>query len=103
MPRLHLGTTAHENIAPFVTSASSMQALSLSKDGGAIFGAMTSNLCVESHPRDLLELGFEAAVVKDATAAAKVPEDVCYQGAVINFRFMADKAWTTDEAVRMIT
>jgi len=35
---------------------------------------MSANLCVESHLRELLEQGFEVAVVKDATAAAKLPE-----------------------------
>ena len=29
---------------------------------------------VEAHLRELLEQGFEVAVVKDATAAAQVPE-----------------------------
>jgi len=35
---------------------------------------MSANLCTESHMRELLEQGFEVAVVKDATAVAKVPE-----------------------------
>lgn len=30
---------------------------------------MSANVCVESHLRELLELGFEATVVKDATAS----------------------------------
>lgn len=34
-----------------------------------ILAGMSANLCVESHLRELLELGFEVAVVKDATAA----------------------------------
>ena len=36
-------------------------------------GGMSANLCVESHLRELLEQGFEVAVVKDATAAAQTP------------------------------
>jgi nicotinamidase-related amidase len=36
-----------------------------------ILGGMLANMCVESHLRELLEQGFEAAVVKDATAASK--------------------------------
>ncbi len=68
-----------------------------------ILAGMSSNLCVESHLRDLLELGFEVAVVKDATAAAVVPEGNGYQAAVINFRFIASAVWTADEAVRMMS
>jgi nicotinamidase-related amidase len=34
-----------------------------------ILAGMLANLCVESHLRELLEEGFEVAVVKDATAA----------------------------------
>ena len=59
---------------------------------------MSANLCVESHMRELLEQGFEVAVVKDATAAAKVPEGDGYQTALVNFRFMANTVWTTEEA-----
>ena len=53
-----------------------------------------------SHLRELLEQGFEIAVVKDATAAAKVPEGDGYLAAIINFRFIANAVWTTDEAVK---
>ncbi|KPK47378.1 MAG: isochorismatase [Thiotrichales bacterium SG8_50] len=63
-----------------------------------ILAGMSANLCVESHMRELLEQGFEVAVVKDATAAAKVPEGDGYQTALVNFRFMANTVWTTEEA-----
>ena len=33
-----------------------------------ILGGMLANMCVESHLRDLVEQGFEVAVIKDATA-----------------------------------
>ena len=36
-----------------------------------ILAGMLANLCVESHLRELIEQGFEVAVVKDATAWAK--------------------------------
>jgi nicotinamidase-related amidase len=49
--------------------------------------------------RELLEQGFEVAVVKNATAAAIVPEGNGYEAALVNFRFMANAVWTTDEAV----
>jgi nicotinamidase-related amidase len=67
-----------------------------------ILAGMSANLCVESHMRELLEQGFEAAVVKDATAAAKVPEGDGYQTALVNFRFMANTVWTTAEAADAI-
>jgi nicotinamidase-related amidase len=68
-----------------------------------ILAGMSANLCVESHLRELLEQGFEVAVVKDATAAAKVPEGDGYLAALINFRYIANAVWTTDEAVNRIT
>lgn len=68
-----------------------------------ILAGMSANLCVESHLRELLEQGFEVAVVKDATAAAKFPEGDGYLAALTNFRFIANAVWTTDEAVKEIT
>jgi nicotinamidase-related amidase len=64
-----------------------------------ILAGMSANLCTESHMRELLERGFEVAVVKDATAAAIVPEGNGYEAAVVNFRFIANAVWTTDKAV----
>ncbi len=63
---------------------------------------MSANLCVEAHMREFLEQGFEVAVVKDATAAAKVPEGDGYAAALGNFRFMANTVMNTDEAVKAI-
>jgi nicotinamidase-related amidase len=63
-----------------------------------ILAGMSANLCTESHMRELLEQGFEVAVVKDATAAAQVEEGDGYEAAVINFRYMANAVWTTKEA-----
>jgi len=40
-----------------------------------ILAGMSGNLCVESHMRELLECGFEVAVVGDATASAKLPNN----------------------------
>lgn len=65
-----------------------------------ILAGMSANLCVEAHLRELLEQGFEVAVVSDATAAAKVPGLNGYDSAMTNFRFIANAVWTTDEAVR---
>jgi len=51
---------------------------------------------------ELLEMGYEIAVVRDATAAAMLPEGDGYMAAIINFRYIANALWTTDEAVRRI-
>lgn len=67
-----------------------------------ILAGMSANLCVESHLRELLDQGFEVAVVKDATAAARVPEGDGYEAALVNFRFIANALWTTDEAVERL-
>jgi nicotinamidase-related amidase len=70
--------------------------------GKVILAGMSANLCVESHMRELLEQGFEVAVVKDATAAAKLPEGDGYTAAMINFRYLANTVWTTSEAEKAI-
>ena len=67
-----------------------------------ILAGMSANLCVQAHLHELLETGFEVAVVKDATAAAMIPEGDGYLAALINFRFMANAVWTTDEAVKRL-
>lgn len=67
-----------------------------------ILAGMSANLCVEAHMRELLEQGFEVAVVKDATAAAIVPDGNGYESALVNFRFIANAVWTTEEAVKKI-
>jgi len=67
-----------------------------------VLAGMSANLCVESHMRELLEMGFEVAVVKDATAAAVIPDGDGYLAALVNFRFMANALWDTDETVRRI-
>lgn len=67
-----------------------------------ILAGMSANLCVESHLRELLEQGFEVAVVKDATAGAKVPEGDGYQAALVNFRMMANAVWTTEETLQTL-
>ena len=67
-----------------------------------ILGGMSANLCTESHMRELIEQGFEVAVVSDATAAAIVEEGDGYQAALVNFRFIANTVWTTQQAVQNI-
>jgi nicotinamidase-related amidase len=78
-----------------------------------ILGGMSANLCTESHMRALMEEGFQVAVVKDATAAqvavvkdataaAQVAEGDGYQAALVNFRFIANTVWTTEQATTAI-
>ncbi|WP_298296769.1 cysteine hydrolase [uncultured Litoreibacter sp.] len=78
--------------------------LQLRKQGvdQVILAGMSANLCTESHMRELLEDGFEVAVVRDATAAAMLPEGDGYLAALINFRYMANAVWSTEEAVAQI-
>jgi len=68
-----------------------------------ILAGMSANLCVESHLRELLEQGFEVAVVGDATAAAQVPGYDGYDAAITNFRFLASDLWSTKEAVQQLS
>lgn len=66
-----------------------------------ILAGMSANLCVEAHLRELLEQGFEVAVIKDATAGARHPElGDGYEAAMINFGYMANAVLSTDEIVK---
>jgi nicotinamidase-related amidase len=62
-----------------------------------ILAGMSGNLCVESHLRELLEDGFEVAVVGDATASAILPDLDGNLAAQTNFRFVASHVFTTKE------
>ncbi len=65
-----------------------------------ILAGMSANLCVEAHLRELLEQGFEVAVVADATAGAIHPElGNGYESAMANFRFIANAVLPTDQVV----
>ncbi len=57
------------------------------------------NLCVEAHFRDLLEWGFEVAMVRDAIGGTSNEEGDGVQAALVNFRFLAHALWTTEEAL----
>ncbi|WP_244271893.1 cysteine hydrolase [Pseudovibrio denitrificans] len=78
--------------------------LQLRKQGvdQVILAGMSANLCTESHMRELIEQGFEVAVVSDGTAAAVIPDGDGYLAALTNFRFIANAVWTTDEAVKLL-
>ncbi len=68
-----------------------------------LLAGMSANLCVQAHMHELLEQGFEIAVIKDATAAAQIPEGDGYLAGLVNFRFMANAVWTTEEAVERLS
>ena len=69
-----------------------------------ILAGMSANLCVEAHMRELLEQGFQVAVVKDGTAGARHPElGDGYQAALTNFGYMANAVLSTDEVVEAMT
>lgn len=68
-----------------------------------LLAGMSANLCVESHLRELLEQGFDVAVVADATAAAQHPElGDGYAAALTNFNYIAGMVLSTDDAVNML-
>jgi nicotinamidase-related amidase len=66
-----------------------------------ILAGMSANLCVEAHLRELLEQGFQVAVITDATAGARHPElGDGYKAALVNFGYMANEVLSTEEAVK---
>jgi nicotinamidase-related amidase len=69
-----------------------------------ILGGMLANMCVESHLRDLLENGFEVAVVRDATAGPQHPtRGDGYKAALINYAFLAHAVVSTEEIVNAMS
>jgi len=64
-----------------------------------IMAGPVANLCLEGHMRDLIESGFEVAMVSDAVAAGVNDVGDGYEAAMINWRFMCNAVWTTEEAV----
>lgn len=69
-------------------------ALQLRKNGidTVILAGMNANLCVDSHLRELVELGFHVHVAADATGA---PGQEAYDAAITNFGFVADRTMST--------
>ena len=69
-----------------------------------ILAGMLANLCVESHLRELLEQGFEVAVVKDATAGPRHPGlGDGYKAAIVNYGFLANAVLSTNDAVMVMS
>jgi nicotinamidase-related amidase len=67
-----------------------------------VMAGPVANLCLESHMRDIIDSGFEVAMVRDAVAAPVNEEGDGYDAAMVNWRFMANAVWTTDEAVKRL-
>lgn len=67
-----------------------------------ILAGMSANLCTESHLREFMEQGFEVLVVKDATAAAQLPDMDGYAAAMTNVRMIANGVRTTEEVLVQI-
>src|SRR6476661_2851879 len=101
---IHDGRTVIASPHKIVGPESNDLVLQLRKRGvnQVILAGMAANLCVEGHMRELIEQGFEVAVVKDATAGPRLPEGECYLAALVNFRFLASAVWTTAEAVTQL-
>ncbi len=62
-----------------------------------ILGGMSGNLCVQAHMHELLEAGFEVAVVGDATGSAILPGLDGNQAAQTNYRMMSSHLYSTKE------
>ncbi|RDH75654.1 cysteine hydrolase [Mycolicibacterium moriokaense] len=98
---IHDGRTVVTSPHKIVGPESNDLVLQLRKRGVSqvVLAGMAANLCLEGHLRELVEQGFEVAVVKDATAGARLPEGDGYLAALVNFRFLASAVWTTAQAV----
>ena len=68
-----------------------------------ILAGMSGNLCVEAHMRELIEDGFEVAVVGDATASAIVPGLDGNLAAQTNYRMISSHVYKTAELEGAIT
>ncbi len=67
-----------------------------------VLGGMSSNLCTESHMRELVEQGFEVLVVTDATAGAITEHYNGYEASLTNFRMIANAVDNTRNTVKAI-
>ncbi len=61
-----------------------------------ILAGTLSNVCVESHMRDLIENGFQTAVVYDATATISEKD---FQAAITNYQAFSSATWSTQQAI----
>ncbi len=100
-PYIHDGETVVANPHKVYGPENNDLLLQLRKRGidSVYLCGMSANLCTEAHLREMLEQGFEVTVIRDATAAAILPElGDGYAAALTNFRFLANAVVTTEEA-----
>lgn len=62
-----------------------------------LMAGMSANLCLESHLRHLVELGFEVGVIADASASAIAPGMDTFEAALMNFRMIGSHVFSTEE------
>lgn len=89
-PHKHFGCEANDLI----------KQLHMRKVDKVIMAGPVANICLESHMRDIIEAGIEVAMVRDAVAAGVNEEGDGYEAAMINWRFMANAVWTTEETIK---
>ena len=100
-PYIHDGKTVVANPHKVYGPENNDLLLQLRKRGidSVYLCGMSANLCTEAHRREMLEQGFEVTVIKDATAAAILPDlGDGYAAALTNFKFLANAVVTTKEA-----
>ncbi|PXA86911.1 isochorismatase [Nostoc sp. 3335mG] len=88
-PHKHFGTVASDVV----------KQLHMRRVQKVIMAGPAGNVCLESHMRDLIEAGFEVAMVRDAAGAASNEEGDGYAGQMVTWRFLANAVWTTQEAI----
>ncbi len=100
-PYIHDGETVVANPHKVYGPENNDLLLQLRKRGidSVYLCGMSANLCTEAHLREMLEQGFEVTVIRDATAAAILPDlGDGYAAALTNFKFLANAVVTTKEA-----
>jgi biuret amidohydrolase len=64
-----------------------------------IMAGPAGNMCLEAHMRNIVEMGFQVAMVRDAVAGFETEEGDGYQAAMVNWSLLAHGLWTTEETV----
>ena len=73
-PHKHFGCVANDVI----------KQLHMRRVQKVIMAGPVANICLESHMRDIIEAGFEVAMVRDAVAAGVNDEGDGYEAAMVN-------------------
>jgi nicotinamidase-related amidase len=89
--------TAHKIASP--QSNDLVYQLRQNRKEKVILAGVLSNICVESHMRDLIENGFQTAVVYDATAAISEKD---FQAAITNYQAFSSATWSTLRAISQL-